>query len=100
MVDVVSSRGRVRVRVEVTKATNRGTVFMTFHFPESRTNILTGEAVDEFTASPEYKVCAVRLERVGAEAEEGERGREREGGSSRRGGRRDRGPSEAHAHLQ
>jgi formate dehydrogenase major subunit len=64
MVDVVSRRGRVRVRVEVTRATNRGTVFMTFHFPESRTNILTGEAVDEFTGCPEYKVCAVRLEPV------------------------------------
>ncbi len=63
-VDVVSRRGRVRVRVEVTKATNRGTLFMTFHFPESRTNILIGEAVDEFTGCPEYKVCAVRLEKV------------------------------------
>jgi len=68
MVDVVSRRGRVRVRVEVTKATNKGTVFMTFHFPESRTNILTGEATDEFTGCPEYKVCAVRLEKVPAEA--------------------------------
>jgi predicted molibdopterin-dependent oxidoreductase YjgC len=76
MVDVVSRRGRVRVRVEVTKATSRGTVFMTFHFPESRTNILTGEAVDEFTGCPEYKVCAVRLEPVGAEEGAGVRGRE------------------------
>jgi len=64
LVDVVSRRGRVRVRTEVTRATNPGTVFMTFHFPESRTNILTGEAVDEFTGCPEYKVCAVRLEPV------------------------------------
>lgn len=70
MVDVVSRRGRVRVRVEVTRATNKGTVFMTFHFPESRTNILTGEAVDEFTGCPEYKVCAVRLEPVLAPAGE------------------------------
>jgi formate dehydrogenase major subunit len=63
-VDVVSRRGRVRVRTEVTRATNPGTLFMTFHFPESRTNILTGEATDEFTGCPEYKVCAVRLEPV------------------------------------
>lgn len=65
-VDVVSRRGRVHVRVEVTRATNPGTLFMTFHFPESRTNILTGEAHDEYTGCPEYKVCAVRLERVPA----------------------------------
>ncbi|MEX2529913.1 MAG: formate dehydrogenase subunit alpha [Gemmatimonadota bacterium] len=64
VVEVVSRRGSVRVRTELTKATNRGTVFMTFHFPESRTNILTGEAVDEFTGCPEYKVCAVRIEQV------------------------------------
>jgi formate dehydrogenase major subunit len=68
-VDIVSRRGRVRVRVEVTKATNKGTLFMTFHFPESRTNILIGEAVDEFTGCPEYKVCAVRLEKVATGAE-------------------------------
>ncbi len=48
-------------------------------FPGPRTNILTGEAVDEFTGCPEYKVCAVRLEPVGAGVEEGERGRKREG---------------------
>jgi formate dehydrogenase major subunit len=42
---------------------------MTFHFPESRTNILIGEAVDEFTGCPEYKVCAVRLEKVATGAE-------------------------------
>ena len=67
-VNVVSRRGSVEVRAELTKATNPGTVFMTFHFPESRTNILTGEAVDEFTGCPEYKVCAVRLEKVAAAA--------------------------------
>jgi formate dehydrogenase major subunit len=61
---VVSRRGAVEVRTEVTKATNPGTVFMTFHFPESRTNLLIGDAVDEFTGCPEYKVCAVRLEKV------------------------------------
>ncbi len=77
-VNVVSRRGQVAVRAEVTKATNKGTVFMTFHFPESRTNLLIGDAVDEYTGCPEYKVCAVRLERVGAAGEEaGEAAKER-----------------------
>jgi predicted molibdopterin-dependent oxidoreductase YjgC len=40
---------------------------MTFHFPESRTNILIGSAVDEFTGCPEYKISAVRVEKVKAE---------------------------------
>ncbi len=64
MVDVISRRGRVRVAVEVTKATNPGTVFMSFHYPETRTNILVGNAKDEFTGCPEYKVSAVRVEKV------------------------------------
>ncbi|MCC6681671.1 MAG: formate dehydrogenase subunit alpha [Phycisphaeraceae bacterium] len=68
LVDVISRRGKVRVRVEVTKATNPGTVFMTFHFPESRTNLLISGAADEYTGCPEYKVCAVRLEPVMAAA--------------------------------
>ncbi len=79
MVEVTSRRGSVKVRAELTKATNRGTVFMTFHFPESRTNLLIGAAVDEFTGCPEYKVCAVRIEKVEAtpEADERSEGRDR-----------------------
>lgn len=68
MVDVISRRGSVKVRAELTRATNRGTVFMTFHFPESRTNLLIGDACDEFTGCPEFKVCAVRIEKVDASA--------------------------------
>ena len=64
IVDVISRRGRVRVKAEITKASNVGTVFMTFHYPETRTNILVGNAKDEFTGCPEYKVSAVRLEKV------------------------------------
>ena len=64
LVEVESRRGAVTVRAEVTRASNRGTVFMTFHFPESRTNLLTGDGKDEFTGCPEYKVCAVRLTKV------------------------------------
>ncbi len=70
LVNVTSRRGSVAVRAEVTKATNKGTVFMTFHFPESRTNLLIGDACDEYTGCPEYKVCAVRLEKVNEAAAE------------------------------
>ncbi|MGE4159637.1 MAG: formate dehydrogenase subunit alpha, partial [Planctomycetota bacterium] len=63
-VRVVSRRGAVEVDAEVTKSTNPGTVYMTFHFPETRTNILIGQAADEFTQCPEYKVSAVRIEKV------------------------------------
>ncbi|MBI93558.1 MAG: formate dehydrogenase subunit alpha [Gemmatimonadaceae bacterium] len=70
LVEVESRRGKVTVRAEVTRASNKGTVFMTFHFPESRTNLLIGDAADEYTGCPEYKVCAVKLRKIA----EGDRG--------------------------
>jgi formate dehydrogenase major subunit len=63
IVDVVSRRGRISARVSVGELTNPGTAFMTFHFPESRTNLLLGDGADEFTGCPEYKLTAVRVER-------------------------------------
>ena len=40
-----------------------GTVFMTLHFPETRTNILLSSAADEYTQCPESKVSAVAIEK-------------------------------------
>ena len=36
-----------------------GHVFTTFHFPETRTNLLVGQSADVNTSCPEYKVIAV-----------------------------------------
>ncbi len=36
---------------------------MTFHFAESPTNQLTNPALDPVAKIPEFKVCAVRVER-------------------------------------
>jgi predicted molibdopterin-dependent oxidoreductase YjgC len=66
LVRVVSRRGHVDVEAELTRATKPGTVFMTFHFPETRTNLLLSSAADEYTQCPEYKVSAVRIEKVAA----------------------------------
>ncbi|MCA9607063.1 MAG: formate dehydrogenase subunit alpha [Myxococcales bacterium] len=63
-VRVVSRRGHVDVEAQITRATKPGTVFMTFHFPETRTNLLLSSAADEYTQCPEYKVSAVRLEKT------------------------------------
>jgi predicted molibdopterin-dependent oxidoreductase YjgC len=61
-VDVSSRRGRVRARARVTDVVPRGTVFATFHFSEACGNVLTIEAFDRVTDTPEYKACAVRVE--------------------------------------
>jgi len=61
MVRVESRRGRIRARASVTERSKPGTVFMTFHFQENLTNILTSPGMDNKTLTPEYKVCAVRI---------------------------------------
>ena len=63
-VEVRSRRGVVRARSRLTVRSPRGTVFMTFHFAEAAANLLTVGAVDPVAKIPEYKVAAVRVERV------------------------------------
>jgi formate dehydrogenase alpha subunit len=64
-VEVRSRRGAVRAKAHVTPRSPRGTVFMTFHYAEAAANLLTSDAVDPVAKIPEYKVAAVRVERVG-----------------------------------
>jgi len=65
MVKVISRRGEIEAKARVTEVSPRGVVFMTFHFAESPTNLLTNSALDPVSKIPEYKVCAVRIERNG-----------------------------------
>ncbi|MEM7582311.1 MAG: molybdopterin-dependent oxidoreductase, partial [Acidobacteriota bacterium] len=70
LVDVVSRRGRVRCRAMISRQVRRDSIWMPFHFPESKTNYLTTDAGDAVTGTGEYKVCAARIEPVaGSEAE-------------------------------
>jgi len=64
MVKVISRRGEVAARAKVTDVSPVGVVFMTFHFAESPANLLTNPALDPVAKIPEYKVCAVRIERM------------------------------------
>jgi formate dehydrogenase alpha subunit len=62
-VKVTSKRGAVRARAKITKTTPPGVVSMTFHYSETRTNLLTHDALDPVAKIPEFKVCAVKVER-------------------------------------
>ncbi len=64
MVRVTSRRGEVRAKAKVTESSPPGVVFMTFHFAESPTNLLTNPGLDPSAKIPELKVCAVRVEKV------------------------------------
>ena len=65
IVKVISRRGKVIVKAKVTEDSPAGVVFMTFHFAESLTNLLTNPVLDPVSKIPELKVCAVRIERNG-----------------------------------
>jgi len=66
-VEVSSRRGRVCARAKLTEKSPKGVIFMTFHFAETPTNVLTNPALDPVAKIPELKVCAVRLGKVKAE---------------------------------
>lgn len=64
-VSVVSRRGRAVAPARITSTIRSDTVFMPFHWPgEGRANSLTNPALDPVSRMPEFKVCAVRLERA------------------------------------
>ncbi len=65
IVEVSSRRGSVRARARLTERSQRGTVFMTFHFSETPTNLLTSNSLDPISKIPGIKTCAVRLRRMG-----------------------------------
>jgi formate dehydrogenase alpha subunit len=65
---IVSRRGEVVSKVLLTDLVEPGIIFMSFHFMEANANVLTNPALDPICKIPEYKVCAVRIEKIEAEA--------------------------------
>jgi len=64
MVTVSSRRGTISVKAKVTDRSQTGNVFLTFHFRNALTNVLTSEHRDPISGTPEYKSCAVRIEKM------------------------------------
>ena len=64
IVRLTTRRGSLKVKAKVSKDILKGVVFIPFHFSECPANILTNPASDP-TGMPEFKVCAVRIEKEG-----------------------------------
>lgn len=64
LVKMSSRRGHVQVRLTVTDVVPPGVIYMTFHYHESAVNLLTIDALDPVTKTPEFKICAVRVDRL------------------------------------
>jgi anaerobic selenocysteine-containing dehydrogenase len=64
-VSVVSRRNRVDgIELRVTEIVAPGQVFMPFHFAETNVNRATQSAFDPISREPNFKQCAVRVERT------------------------------------
>jgi len=65
-VTVSSRRGSIQIKAKVKDTINRGVVFIPFHFAESAANVLTNPAFDPTAKIPEFKACAVKVEKLAA----------------------------------
>ena len=63
MVWVISRRGKIKAPIEVTERSPEGLIFMSFHSSDTKTNLITSSACDPVTKTPQFKYCAVRIEK-------------------------------------
>ncbi len=65
-IKVTSRRGEVVTPVRIGDVVPEGSIFMDFHFEEANPNWLLGTFLDPVSKTPDYKVCAVKLEKHAA----------------------------------
>ncbi len=64
MVKVTSRRGALTAKALVGEKTEVGTIFIPMHYFEAAVNNLTIAALDPQAKIPEYKICAVKVEKA------------------------------------
>jgi formate dehydrogenase alpha subunit len=63
-VRVRTRRGKITAKAQISDKAVPGTIFLPFHYAEASANKLTNAALDPVSKIPEYKVCAVQIEKV------------------------------------
>ena len=62
---LTSRRGKMEAPAKISRSVTAGTLFLPIHFGENPTNVLTNaEAFDPLAKIPEFKVAAVRIEKL------------------------------------
>jgi formate dehydrogenase major subunit len=61
---VTSRRGSIELSAKLSHRDTPGTCFIPFHFREAAANLLTIDEIDPHGKIPEFKFCAVRVERA------------------------------------
>ncbi len=62
-IKVSSRRGDIAISARITDRVPEGTLFIPMHYREAAANVLTTDALDPYAKTPEFKVCAVRIEK-------------------------------------
>ncbi|MBB3177445.1 formate dehydrogenase subunit alpha [Variovorax sp. Sphag1AA] len=65
VITIRSRRGEVAIHVRRDDGTPHGAVFVPFAYYEAAANLMTNAALDPFGKIPEFKYCAVKVERGG-----------------------------------
>lgn len=63
-VRVSSRRGTIISTARVGEKVSPKETWMPFHFPDGNANVLTNAALDKYARIPEYKVCAIKVEKL------------------------------------
>ena len=63
-VRVVSKYGELTMPVHISPRVRTGELFATFHKPEQLINRITSRNRDRYVQAPEFKVTAVRVEKI------------------------------------
>ena len=64
LVRLKSRYGEAQIPVEINERVKQGELFCTFHMPEIFLNHITSPYRDRFVLAPEFKVTAVRIEKI------------------------------------
>ncbi len=64
MVNVFSRRGKIKARLNISEKAVDGTIFIPFHFAKAAANRLTNARIDPVAKIPEFKVCAITIEKA------------------------------------
>jgi len=63
-VKLTSRRGSIVLEAKVVDVPREGLIFVPMHYPDRLINALTTDAYDALSKQPEFKICAVKVEKV------------------------------------
>ena len=66
IISLSSRRGTIEAPAQLSTSVGPGVLFVPIHFGENPANMLTNPACDPVAKIPEFKVCAVNIEKLSA----------------------------------